>query len=220
MKNTSDKKYCSVCHKAGKPEKDYTNHYIKSTPGPNGIVVCPTILSNHCKKCNGYGHFSDHCKAKARVFDTRSREAIPEKKPEKKPEKTYEELWPAIGEVAKPKRVQDGNGFAALDEETMPKAKPVAHKMNFKKMLETDYVEPKKDDGFIGNFKVLTCKSFKVMQASNIPTPTVVKDSEWEEYNEDDWEQEEYEAELDRRMQERYEALEYEDEHKTWEDAW
>jgi len=53
------KKYCGVCHKAG--AKDYESHFTKSVPGPNGIVICPTILNSICKCCGKYGHFSDHC---------------------------------------------------------------------------------------------------------------------------------------------------------------
>ena len=57
------KKFCSVCHKAGKTEREYTNHFIKSTPGPNGIVICPTILSSECKFCFQRGHWAseEHC---------------------------------------------------------------------------------------------------------------------------------------------------------------
>lgn len=60
-----NKKYCSVCHKAGKSEREYTSHYIKSTPGPNGIVICPTILSAECKFCFQLGHWAseEHCPA-------------------------------------------------------------------------------------------------------------------------------------------------------------
>ena len=60
-----NKKYCSVCHKAGKTEREYTNHFIKSTPGPNGIITCPTILSSECKFCFQRGHWAseEHCPA-------------------------------------------------------------------------------------------------------------------------------------------------------------
>jgi len=59
------KKYCSVCHKAGKSEREYTNHFIKSTPGPKGIVICPTILSSECKFCFQLGHWAseEYCPA-------------------------------------------------------------------------------------------------------------------------------------------------------------
>jgi len=56
---SATKKFCGVCHKAG--SSDYESHFTKSVPGPNGIVICPTILNSMCKCCGKYGHFSDHC---------------------------------------------------------------------------------------------------------------------------------------------------------------
>ena len=61
---TSDKKYCGVCHKAGKPASEYESHYTKSVPGPTGIVTCPMILASVCNRCGKSGHFSDHCSLK------------------------------------------------------------------------------------------------------------------------------------------------------------
>lgn len=58
----TNKKYCGVCHKAGKPPSDYESHYTRSLPGPTGVITCPIILSAVCKSCGKSGHFSDHCK--------------------------------------------------------------------------------------------------------------------------------------------------------------
>lgn len=58
---TKNKKYCGVCHKAGKPATEYESHYTRSIPGPNGVITCPIILSAVCKTCGKSGHFSDHC---------------------------------------------------------------------------------------------------------------------------------------------------------------
>jgi hypothetical protein len=58
-----EKKFCGVCHKAGLSEKDYTSHFTKSTPGPHGIVTCPTILNNECSFCFQFGHFKSACPA-------------------------------------------------------------------------------------------------------------------------------------------------------------
>jgi len=60
-----NKKFCSVCHKAGKSEREYTSHFTKSIPGPNGIVICPTILSSECKFCFQLGHWAseEYCPA-------------------------------------------------------------------------------------------------------------------------------------------------------------
>jgi hypothetical protein len=225
IQNTSEKKYCGVCHKAGKSEKEYTNHYTKSSPGPSGVVICPTILKNHCNKCNGYGHFSDYCKAKLASKNT----DLPRAKETKEMrEKSYEELWPAIGQVTGTKRSNDSNRFSVLEDERMPKEKPNTHKMNFKKMLEKEYIPRQKEDKFVGNMLVMNGKSTEVVKAilsGNIPSknqPIEEFDNEWEdEYDEEEWSREDYEAEIDRRMEERNNIVEYyEDERENWEDAW
>jgi hypothetical protein len=61
--NHSVKKFCKVCHDAGKSEKEYTSHYVRSAPGPNGKVVCPTLLSLECRYCFKRGHTVKFCTA-------------------------------------------------------------------------------------------------------------------------------------------------------------
>ena len=56
------KPFCKVCYDAGKPEREYTSHFVRSKPGNEGIVVCPYLLSivcNYCKK--KAGHTTRHC---------------------------------------------------------------------------------------------------------------------------------------------------------------
>ena len=56
------KPFCKVCYDAGKPEREYTSHFVRSKPGNEGIVVCPYLLSivcNYCKK--QAGHTTRHC---------------------------------------------------------------------------------------------------------------------------------------------------------------
>jgi len=55
------KKHCGVCQKAGRSESEYTSHFTKSVPGPQGIVTCPTILCNECSYCYERGHFKSAC---------------------------------------------------------------------------------------------------------------------------------------------------------------
>ena len=55
------KPYCKVCRDAGKTEAEYTNHFVKSIPGPAGKVVCPTLLSQQCRYCHVKGHTSNYC---------------------------------------------------------------------------------------------------------------------------------------------------------------
>ena len=53
--------YCKVCHDAGRPESEYTSHYVKDQPGPDGKVVCPTLLNQACRICQQTGHTSTYC---------------------------------------------------------------------------------------------------------------------------------------------------------------
>lgn len=62
------KPFCKVCFDASKPESEYTSHYLKSSPGPTGKLVCPTLLNQSCLTCGKCGHTSSYCdQAKARV---------------------------------------------------------------------------------------------------------------------------------------------------------
>lgn len=53
------KAFCKVCFDAG---KEYTSHYLKSAPGPDGKLVCPTLLNQACLTCGQKGHTSSYCK--------------------------------------------------------------------------------------------------------------------------------------------------------------
>lgn len=59
------KTFCKVCFDAGEEETCYTSHFVKDRPGPNGKVVCPTLLSTECRYCHDKGHFKSHCPALA-----------------------------------------------------------------------------------------------------------------------------------------------------------
>ena len=64
-KNASrDKKkpFCKVCFDAGKSDQLYTSHYLRSTPGPDGKVICPTLLNQRCLTCGQNGHTSSYCR--------------------------------------------------------------------------------------------------------------------------------------------------------------
>ena len=55
------KPFCKICFDSGKTEQEYTNHYLKDRPGPQGKVVCPTLLATECRYCHDLGHFKSHC---------------------------------------------------------------------------------------------------------------------------------------------------------------
>ena len=56
------KKFCKVCHDAGKTESEYTSHYVRSSTGTDGVVVCPTLLAMNCRYCGTGGHTVKFCK--------------------------------------------------------------------------------------------------------------------------------------------------------------
>ena len=56
------KPFCKVCQDSGKSEAEYTSHFVKSEPGPKGVVVCPTLLALVCTYCNGKSHTVKYCK--------------------------------------------------------------------------------------------------------------------------------------------------------------
>ena len=60
---SAPKPFCKVCQDAGKTEKEYTSHFVKSDPGPNGKVVCPTLLAQECRFCFEHGHTAGYCPA-------------------------------------------------------------------------------------------------------------------------------------------------------------
>ena len=60
-KQTVTKKICKVCQDAGKSESEYTSHFVRDSPGPNGKVICPTLLSQKCRGCGVNGHTYKYC---------------------------------------------------------------------------------------------------------------------------------------------------------------
>jgi hypothetical protein len=86
------KRFCKVCHDAGKSEKEYTSHFVKSEPGPNGKVVCPTLLAQECRFCFQAGHTAGYCpviaankKAEEKALRLAARKEAVEKTPAPKP---------------------------------------------------------------------------------------------------------------------------------------
>jgi hypothetical protein len=59
---TDVKKYCKVCHDAGKSETEYLSHFIRESRDPNSKIVCPTLLSLECRYCSNKGHTIKYCK--------------------------------------------------------------------------------------------------------------------------------------------------------------
>ena len=58
---SADSKFCKVCFDAGLSVADYTDHFVKDQPGPNGKVICRTLLNQACRICQRTGHTSSYC---------------------------------------------------------------------------------------------------------------------------------------------------------------
>ena len=53
--------FCNMCFKAGKSEKEYKSHWLRDRSGPDGVVVCPYLLSIECRYCHEKGHTVSRC---------------------------------------------------------------------------------------------------------------------------------------------------------------
>jgi len=80
----ADMPFCKVCYDAGLPVADYTNHFVKDQPGPDGKVVCPTLLAQKCLKCGLAGHTSSYCAGSRGVVDPQRSARLREEREEAK----------------------------------------------------------------------------------------------------------------------------------------
>jgi hypothetical protein len=55
------KKYCKVCHDAGKSEDEYRSHCTRETRDIKSKVLCPTLLALECRYCYQAGHTVKYC---------------------------------------------------------------------------------------------------------------------------------------------------------------
>jgi len=107
------KPFCKVCQDAGKPESDYTSHYVRSLPDKQGntTILCPTLLSTECRYCYELGHTAKFCP----VLEAR-------KKADERKHREDERRVTQQQPVQKPKEERKG-GFSALmdlDDEVEP----------------------------------------------------------------------------------------------------
>lgn len=65
---------CKVCIDAGKPESEYSTHYVKDRQGK---VVCPTLKSVRCRFCSKAGHTVKYCKSLNKKTTTSDEEKKP-----------------------------------------------------------------------------------------------------------------------------------------------
>jgi hypothetical protein len=120
------KPFCKVCHDAGKPESEYTSHFVKDIPGAGGVVVCPTLLAQECGYCHTAGHTVSYCKLlkqhqkskehynrKCDFLETQSKTAVPATKQNKS---TFDALAEDSDDEIDAKVVKEVCDFPALCE--------------------------------------------------------------------------------------------------------
>ena len=78
---SATKPYCKVCYDAGRPEQEYTSHFVKDQPGPQGKVICPTLLNQACRICKKTGHTSSYCSQYRRREEPRREERYIDREP-------------------------------------------------------------------------------------------------------------------------------------------
>jgi hypothetical protein len=100
------KPHCKVCFDAGKPESEYTSHWVRSLPDRNGksTVTCPTLLNTECRYCYQSGHTIKFCKVLEKQNKDRERAEMAPKKTkqvapkEKKPASVFAGLMDSDSE--------------------------------------------------------------------------------------------------------------------------
>lgn len=115
--------FCKVCWDAGLPVAEFTSHYVKDQPGPDGKVVCPTLLAQKCLDCGVAGHTSGYC-PKNRQLEREHAER--ERQEHIKQKKANSGGWETVGEKNKPKARIEGVASSSekmkIQEQPQPKA--------------------------------------------------------------------------------------------------
>jgi hypothetical protein len=120
----SNKPFCSVCKNAGKTEKEYTNHYTKSSTKPDAVVTCPTILNSNCTYCKLKGHFKSNCsllKEKESILENKGAIGGIISKKQAHETKTYNKATT----MKAPEKKPVNNIYNILQEEIKPKQKKI-----------------------------------------------------------------------------------------------
>lgn len=116
--------FCKVCWDAGLPVADFTDHYVKDQPGPDGKVVCPTLLAQKCLDCGVAGHTSGYCSNRRYLERERAKH---EREEYFKQKKASSGGWETVGEKGKPKARIEGVASSSenkgkTQEQPQPKA--------------------------------------------------------------------------------------------------
>ena len=126
------KPFCKVCRDAGKPESEYTSHFVKDQPGPNGKVICPTLLNQDCRICGKSGHTSSYCSQYRRPV-VREERYIAREEPRREEryiarEERYIEREPRDDRRREEPRRDRGGSYDRLREDTERREREIRHR--------------------------------------------------------------------------------------------
>ena len=121
--NKSVTPFCKVCYDAGMPVADYTDHFVKDQPGPNGKVVCPTLLAQKCLNCGVPGHTTNYCPEKLRG-ERESSERYREEREQTKKSVSAGKSWETVGQKGTSSSSSSRPRIEDMGANTKPKSKP------------------------------------------------------------------------------------------------
>ncbi len=117
----ADMPFCKVCYDAGMPAADYTDHFVKDQPGPNGKVVCPTLLAQKCLNCGVPGHTTNYCPEKLRG-ERESSERYREEREQTKKSVAAGKSWETVGQKGTSSSMKPRPRIEDMDANTKPKS--------------------------------------------------------------------------------------------------
>lgn len=216
VKSTSaiKKPYCKVCFDAGKPESEYTSHWVRSLPDRSGktTVTCPTLLDTECKYCFNFGHTVKFCpaikqneKEKERAVRKERAEVAEQKKPKiqaKKPVATFAALIDSDSEDETPEKVSNNvnpiENFPVLCRPSeVAAAKPAELKTGWAAIAAKPAEVPRQQPILLSNFIKLEAKTAQKKAVESKPAPwaakTPVITKSWADCSDSEEEEFEYE---------------------------
>ena len=170
---------CKVCKDAGKPESEYTTHFVKDREGK---VVCPTLLNLKCRYCQKPGHTITHCptlQTKNKVNEMAKRKSdFNAKKDEYKPNVPQKlqsrfgfELLEQEDEMSEEvSQIQKLDEFPSLVSDVLPIIPPVHAGGNTYAFMAAKTSEEFENEQFEKKIRENSLKNIKISTAPAYPT--------------------------------------------------
>lgn len=140
----SKKPHCKVCQDAGKSEKEYTSHYVRSMPDRTGktVVTCPTLLATECRFCFEAGHTTKFCPVIAKNKKEEAKRNYKEANKNAEEEKNKPKMIIGSNKLTKFSALDMGN--SSEDEEEPPRN----HQAKTKTQTQTKNIQQEQKEEF------------------------------------------------------------------------